>query len=461
MAIGCPAVSEGSKHSLRTIALAEFGTSDVTTQADPSGVVTLKDLKDLPQGVTRVTYRGPKFAEGGSEEGGLIGIEGLIQNQDYDIVKADGNDQYYLRPVTTLTTAIDDKPTTTTVAVDDVSIFPLLNAVDPTKDSFPFNILIGGEEMKVVSRSGNDLTVVRGVNGTTNAKHAMDAFVSTSSYAKFHVPELTDAQKTQMHAFAYTAHRQEFEPLAENVVDPKANTIKLKEGHGFKTGDFVIYETDDEQTVEKEVYSYDKGGKRQLSLGKVKVPDAPIDGLEDYRGYRVIVDPVDPTLIRLSKQIQMEKVEKDGSTKYYPVADTVVLNSTPVTGNHRLVPVSLVQGINISSSLEAENSSEAGTKLSDEEQPPSELVSQTLAGDITTSGMALIDGLREKATENAVDGAADKAQTASGSRTNFDVAGSFALNIFQHDVATTIGSSAILSSTSDLTVDGKIEQSTD
>ena len=378
-------VSKDSKHSLSTIGLANFKTSDVidvSTQLDKSGVVK---LTDLPAGVTKLTYRGPKFENSviSSESGELlVGIDGLIQDQDYDIV-----------------TAID-----------------------------------GGYHLRLPN----------------NPK-----------YVQFKLPTLTAAQATQIHAFSYTKNVQKFVPSNENVVDPKANTIKLNPGHGLKTGDFVIYETDGAKTVQKKVNYYDKDGKLVESLGDVNLPDAPIDGLGDHRGYRVIVDPSDPNLIRLSSQIQMETT--DGSATPKPTADTVVLNKNAPGGIHRLVPVNLVRGINISSSLYAENTSGAGSTMSDEEQPASELVSNSLNGridSIATGGMKLIDSLRKGATTNAVTKAADKAKTVTGSGTNFDVAGSFALNIFNHHVETKIGSSAHIFSNSDLTVDGKIEQKT-
>jgi hypothetical protein len=470
VALDARQVSEGSKHSLRKIDLAYFKTSDVTALEDKSGIVK---LTDLPDGVTIVTYRGPKFEESNSSNESdevLVGIEGLIQDQDYQIVPATGGG-YHLRYVTKLKKPIDNQSTTTTVAVQDISIFPQLNATDSTKDLFPFNILIGGEEMRVVSRSGRDLTVVRAVNGTTTADHAMDAFVSTASNVQFKVPTvqpgtdqpLTVEQTKQIHAFAYTKNIQTFEPSKENVVDPKANTILLPANHGFKTGDFVIYETDDTKKVEKTVHYYDVDGKQQDSLGKVSLPDAPIDGLGDYHGYRVIVDPSNPNLIRLSSLIQMEKLVGSATPTYQTIADSVVLNRIVIGGNHRLVPISLVQGITISSSLEAENTSDAGSTMSDEEQPASELASNALSGrldSIAVGGMKWIDSLRKGATANGVAGAADKAKTSSGSGASFDVAGSFALNLFNHNVTTTIGSSARLVSDSDLTVDGKIEQKT-
>ena len=77
---------------------------------------------------------------------------------------------------TTLDGAINASVTTVTVADANGSGYPLVG---------DFRILVDSEAMHVTARSGNDLTVVRGVDGTTAASHSDEAPVNVITLSRF------------------------------------------------------------------------------------------------------------------------------------------------------------------------------------------------------------------------------------------------------------------------------------
>ena len=253
------------------------------------------------------------------------------------------------------------------------------------------------------------------------------------------------------HGFYYTDVTAAFEPRSEtagaSAVDSERDTIELSTGHGLQTGDLVWYETDPTKTVDADLFDADTGEV----ISTVSLPDAPIDGLENNFGYRVVVDRDSPNRIRLVTTLHA--AETAG------VVDLVAAGSGGL-----FVDSSLTSGIQITASLDATNAADAGISLSDNAQPWPEVLTGVAQGQIDkiiSGGYALVNALRG----GLGGGAATEAENRTGAdgdfRNNFDLAGSIAVPIYFHEVHATIAPSAVLTSWSDLVVSATIiERST-
>lgn len=353
-------VPEDSTHTLRRISTIRFDAADVTSEAGTNdGVIA---LAGLPAGVSKVVYLGPSLE--GNED--AVSIVGLVQNQEYEVVRNGGTIKLRL-------------PGTTA----------LLDFTAPTP-----------------------------------ATHGFSFVQSTLSF----VPN----------------------PSGQNsTVDQERNTIQLANGHGLKTGDLVFYGTDPSRTISRSIDDFGLGDVSLGTLGIVALPDAPIDGLRDELGYRVVVDPDDATKIRLTTSIFAATA-----------ASIQDLKSDSGTG-HRFTRDLGQQGIIVNAKLEAKNSASAGATLSDEEQPWAEVAIGAAGGQpdsIAAGGYGLVNELRSKLKTNTVDGAKQKTGTETENRDSLDLAGSLAVSFFDHDVLATIAPTAVLTSASDVIVDAKIDQ---
>ncbi|XZE55266.1 beta strand repeat-containing protein [Planctomycetaceae bacterium SH139] len=255
------------------------------------------------------------------------------------------------------------------------------------------------------------------------------------------------------HGFSFVESVVSFRPNSSSqasAVDNQRNTIRLPAGHGLQTGDLVFYRTDSTRTLSRDIDDFGPGDTSLETLGTVALPDAPIDGLRDELGYRVVVDPDDPNQIRLT-------------TSIFAVAAASIQDLKADSGSgHRFVRELGRQGIVVNAHLDATNSASTGAKLSDKTQPWAEVAIGAAGGQpdsIAAGAYGLFNGLRDKLETNSVDSAKQTTQVETDSRDSLDLAGALSVAFFDHDVLATIATTAILTSTSDLVVDASISQS--
>ncbi|TWT91153.1 dockerin type I domain-containing protein [Stieleria varia] len=250
------------------------------------------------------------------------------------------------------------------------------------------------------------------------------------------------------HGFYYTQAVQTFD--ARTAVDHTKDTITLPAGHGLQTGDLVFYGTDPTKTIAREFASFGAGGNAApTTRATINLPDAPIRGLEDNFGYHVIVDAHAPNQIRLA-------------TSAFAAAAASIVDLTAGTGAaHQLIRQTATSGIVVKAHMDASNSAEAGMTLSDkEDQPWPSVTAAALSGDIDKvfgAGQMLLEKFRGM---DAVDQAEQRTGTESDKDPGkgFDLAGSVSIAYFEHDVHAIVGSTAILRSMGDITVNGHITQ---
>ncbi len=84
--------------------------------------------------------------------------------------------------VSNLADDISDVATSLSVATGDGSLFP---------STYPFDIRIGSELLRCTARSTDDLTVIRGAQGTTAAAHAANDSVELVLTAQ-HLDDITE-----------------------------------------------------------------------------------------------------------------------------------------------------------------------------------------------------------------------------------------------------------------------------
>ncbi|TWU44123.1 hypothetical protein Q31b_16580 [Novipirellula aureliae] len=257
------------------------------------------------------------------------------------------------------------------------------------------------------------------------------------------------APETSTHGFYFTESLQSFSPNTD--VNNDRETITLPAGHGLETGDLVFYGTDPTRTILRDIKNFGTGNTSIETLGTVSLPDAPIDGLENQYGYRVVIDPGAPNQIRLTTSLFAATA-----------ASIQDLNANSGTG-HAFSRGDANQGVIMNASLIAFNGAEAGVTLSDAEQPWAEVAIGAASGQvdrIATGGYALINGMRTGVNNNSVDKGQEQTGSSASTRETVDLASSTAVMSFNHDVYARIMPTAVVTSAADLIVDGKIEQKT-
>ena len=146
-----------------------------------------------------------------------------------------------------------------------------------------------------------DATAISGLvqNQTYEAVRTGDAYKlrlpGTSEFIDFSTP--ADGE----HGFYYTELIDSFLPTT--AVDNESETIQLSDLRGLQTGDLVFYGTDPSRTIERELLNFGDGTTTPSPLASFSLPDAPIGGLIDNMGYRVIVDEARPNSIRLTTSL--------------------------------------------------------------------------------------------------------------------------------------------------------------
>lgn len=256
------------------------------------------------------------------------------------------------------------------------------------------------------------------------------------------------------HGFRYDAKVQSFSPVSD--VDSNGNWIALPEGHGLKTGDFLLYGTDPTKAVTREMYSFDEQGNVLGRLGEITLPDAPIDGLNNHHGYYAVVDRVLPNRLRLAGSLADALASR-------------IVDLTSALGTTHSFLRHGTGGISVTAEMQATNKAEAGTNFTDGEQPWSSVLSGVAQGHIENVGGAALgffgalttgiqgNGISTATELTSVD--ADPVQDPNSSKQGgVDAAASFVLSVSDHQVHAIIGATATLRSETDITVDAEIVQ---
>ncbi len=413
-----------------TIEMPEFSTGDKVTYLGPNSPVTEKGIKARFQR----NASGDRIirTDGGTDWKSL----GLHINQTIEVSDAKGN-----KTALTIKAFGPDGKTLILQQVNFVTEGEFSAITVSTTPTAPLGVtnLQQGTEYEVVRQNGKVLL-----------KDPADA----AKFIKF------DKTGSGIHGFSYTKNKQSF--LPKTAVDGDRDTIEIT-GHGYQTGDLLVYRTDPTRSITRTIHGYTSADQNTaLSLGDVQLPDAPIDGIEN--GLYYYVTRVDANHIRLS----------EGSLNAR-LSEIIDLTSAP-SGKQQFTFPSDATGIKITAKLSASNSTAAGVALSDGEQPWPNVFATALTGQPqalafgAAGAMNFVTSLRS--------GAANKAQSttpqhnpnapcrpstpAPGADTgvNFELAGTFAINVFEHTVEAKVGPKAVLKSGKDIQVLAEIEQVT-
>ncbi|MEM6398913.1 MAG: hypothetical protein AAF757_01595 [Cyanobacteria bacterium P01_D01_bin.116] len=274
-----------------------------------------------------------------------------------------------------------------------------------------------------------------------------------------------------------------FDPTTD--VDLDSNTITIETLHGLETGDEITYEIGylgetateignlTKDTVyyairisetelklattkaEAEAYSDTNDTSINLDTGAVgtlhnlstsrdvTVYDTPLQNLENSTYYHVVV--IDDDTIQLVESLadtdNVQPIAIDGSV----ATGSAHTLSTPGTGSG----ISITTNLKASDKAQSKGSNGSNPKIRDLLANP-DLIPLTSSIFKPTDTKDLLKG---KAGKDGV-----KKYEAIDGKSNLSFGLSFALNLFDHDVITTVGSSAILKSTGDITVDSKATQ---
>lgn len=189
-----------------------------------------------------------------------VGV-GTIQNDDA-VVNID--DQQSLEgdgASTTLDVAVD--ATATTVTLADASV---LQPLDPSIN--PVVVRIGTEDLQVTAISGNDLTVVRGFNGTTAAAHAMGESVQPLSAAIFTVTLSKAIVEDSTIDFTVTADTA---TSGVDYIQPAAGTLSYSAGETSKT--ITVYYLGDTTSEAHETFNVTLSNAIDATGDALTVPD--------------------------------------------------------------------------------------------------------------------------------------------------------------------------------------------
>ena len=246
-----------------------------------------------------------------------------------------------------------------------------------------------------------------------------------------------------MQGFRYISSSKSFTPAT--AVDSDRDTIRL-DNHGFQTGDLLVYRTDPTKTVSENIYTFSSATPNTPTLlGTARLPDAPIDGMET--GFYYYVTRVDANTFRLS----------EASLAAY---DAQIIDLTASSnGTQSLEDPESAVGVEITATLEAKNTTSAGTELSDAEQPWSDVIvnAPTNAESLLVgapNAIEFVKQLRSKANKKQDDNDNDQE-----SGIPLEFAGTFGVNVLYHSVEATVGSTAVIKSQADILVQATIEQS--
>ena len=245
-----------------------------------------------------------------------------------------------------------------------------------------------------------------------------------------------------LQGFTLKRNPQTFRPSV--AIDPTADTIDLP-NHGYQTGDTVLYHSDPNLPVTRDLYNYTKADPSNPKLvGTAEIADEEVDGLTDGRIYFVV--RVDANTIRLAPTLETARD-----------AEIVPLTSVG-SGTQSFADPTQFTGVQITSSLEAENVANTGTELSGDTQSVSDAAIGATQNANDLLGLIVGSPQFLAGIAGAVNAAAPLAAALSG--IPLKLAGTFSISGYDHDVETMIGSSAIIKSGADLEINSEISQVT-
>lgn len=246
-----------------------------------------------------------------------------------------------------------------------------------------------------------------------------------------------DSAGAGVHGFARYSTLPAFNPVA--AVDNDADVIRLDD-HGLETGQLVIYAGDQSQVFTTDVFEF-TGNLPPTVAGEASGLGPPIGGLSDSTAYFVV--KVDDDHIRLSK------------TRPTALLGEVIDLTAAGTGTQSFEAPGSFKGIKIRTDMAAENWVSSTVYLQEGKQNSwwvygtfSDPVSM-LAG--AKALLNVLQGVAEHTTETETEG------TDTG--IEIDLGVTIGINVFNHNLRTTIGSTAILKSGADIAIESGISQS--
>ena len=259
---------------------------------------------------------------------------------------------------------------------------------------------------------------------------------------------------TGIQGFAYVLKTVSFAPSTR--VDNEDDTIEIT-NHGLQTGDLVLYSTDPTQTLQLQLHGFESQSQTPnmpIPLGVITVPDAPVSGLANAHGYYVV--RVDANHIRLV-----------GSALAARLAQRADLTGAG-SGEQFLSAPDTEPGILVKASFEGDNRVTAGVELSDQQQPWSDVLAQALQGNTTTiiafarNGTSIANFFRDavatKLGSTPFQGPQNQTPGVPKQEIGADLAGTVAVNVFDHEVEARIGATASLRSGGDIQVLAEITE---
>ncbi len=130
-----------------------------------------------------------------------------------------------------LSNPINNLATTTLLNVQDASRFTL---------PLPFDVRIDSEEVQVTGISGNQLTVTRGVNGTTRAAHLQNAVVRSLASASIPVVAGLNRLSIDPRAYTTTIGFVEGDSFARFRISPSGGLFPTGLGIGGEVEDYFV-----------------------------------------------------------------------------------------------------------------------------------------------------------------------------------------------------------------------------
>jgi len=317
---------------------------------------TAANVVNVAQNALRLP--GHSFTEGQRllyRNGGGADIGGLEDGTEYYVHVVDADT---IQLLTTETSVIDldngqvdplAQHTLSLLAYKDFNSSCVVPDTDDEDESEPHTITIpahGFAEDQVVAYIGNQDGPVEGLENRREYKvHVLDPDVIQLCDLDTDVPIVITDSGEGLQAFVYEVNVQTFTPAT--AVDSVTDTIALP-GHGFQTGDSVLYRTDPGITHDVVLNQVAEDGTPLDPLGTVTVPDTPIHGLESVYIYWVV--KVDDDTVRLA-------TTKEAAFAAEEQMSPIDLTDTGEGTRHSL---QAYEGIGIHATLDAINQQTAG-----------------------------------------------------------------------------------------------------
>ena len=282
--------------------------------------------------------------------------------------------------------------------------------------------LVVGKQYTVEPVSGDTITLVDPVTGTV-------------------VPLTSTGNGPQSFLYEANADVERFAP--SQAVDPTTNTITFTAPDDFQTGDMVVYHTDpaiEDSTV--------------LNGQTVVESDQPISGLEDGQSYYVVV--VNPTTIRLASSLGAAQ-----NAVPIQLSQGTDLTGVGLGSQHTLQAPGGTDAVDINAGLTATNFASSNSVIGAPAPDPATTLINNLVTVNPEDVVAGLTGLVTHLAQASQNTGSSSAQSGLGGglSSSFGIAGAVTLTYVDHDVETTIGSTAQISSSADLKLGSDITES--